>query len=284
MKFVIPVSLFGLILYICGCTPKQDLPAFVHINKPIFTDTSENQNIAPIAQDIKDAYLYIDNQLVGVYEIPATVPVLKEGRHKVQVFGGVIENGVASTRINYPFFNFYTDSITLITEGTTQLTPKIGYNASAIFALNEGFEGAGVNIENSENSTVGYQQVYKSTDSKVLDGNSCIKAVMLTDSDVVEIVPSQKFLFSTVKDMYLEFNYLSDADIFYGIDIYQSGNPLRLNMGGVRATATWKKAYIFLSDAANANRQRTLRPFLRINNPSNTSSTIYLDNIKLIYR
>ena len=45
----------------------------------------------------------MDDQLIGAFELPATVPILQNGKHRVSMYAGVIYNGISGTRGNYLF-------------------------------------------------------------------------------------------------------------------------------------------------------------------------------------
>ena len=53
---------------------------------------------------ITDAWVYVDDGLIGAFELPATIPVLAEGKHKLEIRPGIKLNGISSTRAPYPFY------------------------------------------------------------------------------------------------------------------------------------------------------------------------------------
>ena len=89
--------LFLLILLSCEKVDTNTIPGFIKIN-----DISLNSNIST---NITDAWVYIDDNLQGVYELPTNFPILEEGIHKLRIKAGIKDNGIGGTRIPYPFYS-----------------------------------------------------------------------------------------------------------------------------------------------------------------------------------
>ena len=70
--------LFLLLLFFsCEKVDPNNIPANIKINDITLTGSS--------TENITDAWIYINDQLQGVYEIPALFPVLNIGSHKLRV-------------------------------------------------------------------------------------------------------------------------------------------------------------------------------------------------------
>ena len=78
----------------------EGIPSYIQINEIVLEDESVTSNIT-------DAWVYIDEQLQGVYELPANFPVLAEGKHKLRIKAGIKDNGIASTRVIYPLYSSF---------------------------------------------------------------------------------------------------------------------------------------------------------------------------------
>ena len=77
----------------------NEIPSYMTIEN-ITLDQNSTHNIT-------DAWVYIDDNLQGVYELPANFPLLAQGKHKLRVKAGIKDNGIAGTRIPYPFYSSY---------------------------------------------------------------------------------------------------------------------------------------------------------------------------------
>src|ERR1051326_8915965 len=69
----------------------EKIPAYIHIDKIAFIPASASWQ-SPTSVKITDAWVYIDGQLVGAYELPCTFPVQCEGTHNILVEAGIKQN------------------------------------------------------------------------------------------------------------------------------------------------------------------------------------------------
>ena len=76
--------LIGIIFNSCS---KADYEATVpaYISVPSITLTTDYATQGSASSKITDAWVFVNDDLVGVYELPATFPVLKEGNQTVKV-------------------------------------------------------------------------------------------------------------------------------------------------------------------------------------------------------
>ena len=77
---------------------------------------------------IVDAWVYVDDNIVGCYELPAAFPVLKEGKHKVAVYPGIARDGIRDLRAQYPFMAPWENENVNLVEGVMDtLKPVFHY-------------------------------------------------------------------------------------------------------------------------------------------------------------
>src|SRR5262245_62560163 len=75
--------------------PEEPLPVYTRVDSIPFSITSANQGSG--TSSIVDAWVYLDDQLVGAFELPARFPVLaEEGTHTLTVSPGILVNGIKS--------------------------------------------------------------------------------------------------------------------------------------------------------------------------------------------
>jgi len=131
--------LIVLVLSSCQKEDTVDIPTYLKIEN-IVLDEGNTTSI------ITDAWVYVNDQLQGVYELPAKFPVLEEDIQTLRIKAGIKINGIASSRIAYPFYTSYFEDITFTPNETKTITPIVSYLDSIDF-FQEDFEGTGVNIE-----------------------------------------------------------------------------------------------------------------------------------------
>ena len=67
----------------------QKVPSYIHIESIEVDSLTDYFVYGANTHKITDAWVYVDDNLVGIYELPSTFPVLKKGQHKVAVRGGI---------------------------------------------------------------------------------------------------------------------------------------------------------------------------------------------------
>ena len=110
----------------------QTIPAYISIDSIYLqTDYSlEGSN----SQNITDAWVYVDDYLIGTFQLPARFPVLRQGTHTLSVIPGIKKNGIASTRITYPFYSTITQSVNLVPDSTINVgVMKTTYGSTTKF-------------------------------------------------------------------------------------------------------------------------------------------------------
>ncbi|HOV12628.1 MAG TPA: hypothetical protein PLL90_12785, partial [Bacteroidales bacterium] len=81
-----------VMLFFNSACKKTDLvPSYIHIDKIDLNTTYEFDGSNSCK--ITDAWVYIDGDLQGIYELPATFPVLANGQHTIMVRAGIKLNG-----------------------------------------------------------------------------------------------------------------------------------------------------------------------------------------------
>ncbi len=137
-------KLFFIVIICLSSCSKEDsdgIPAFIKINSIVLNDNATD--------NITDAWVYINDNLQGVYELPITFPVLEEGYHNIRIKAGIKENGIAATRIRYPFYSSYIiDNLRLQKDSITIIDPEVNYLDNLTY-FQEDFEGIGLNIEST---------------------------------------------------------------------------------------------------------------------------------------
>ena len=118
-------------LAIGGCNlinPDEQVPAYVRIESFAYIPGVAG---GPDTYDIASAFVFADNQLLGVFDLPAKVPVLREGPVKLKVEPAIYADGQRGTRVVYPFYTSYS-STSVLTAGTAlRLDPATSFTTSA---------------------------------------------------------------------------------------------------------------------------------------------------------
>ncbi len=266
-----------------GCNKEEPIPSYVHIDKITLSTIYSNEGSA--SNKILDAWVYIDDQFVGAFELPCTFPVLTVGTHTISVLSGIKENGITETRIPYPFYEKYVASIVLVAGEKTQVNPTTKYAALADFSWIEDFEGASPGICNN----LGVPD----TNMKVVNTPGLV--FELTGSGEVLLTGSATSYFGMSCNKYalpkvgapvfIELNYNCNTDFNVGIIGYSGSNIEVQSISlTLRPTTGWNKVYINLTnEVTGAVSASTFAIFFSLlKDPDLTASYVYLDNVKLV--
>jgi hypothetical protein len=289
--FFLSVVLSAVVLTSCDkFDNEQTIPSYLHIDKITLTD-NPMINEGSLSNKISDAWVYIDDQLIGAFELPATFPVLTKGKHNISIYPGIKMNGMVGTRVVYEFynkiqingFNFVQNSVSTIDSSLTNTS----YKDNVVF-WNEDFESSSVRFQKRPLSDTNI--IKTNTSGDVFEGGY---------SGIVTIDPLHSYFeiepkgdnFKLPKNsspIFIELNYKSNNSFYVGLMAYQSGQTLPSNQIAtiaIKPTTEWKKIYINLTpDVIDNYSYYNYKFFISAIKDENVSTAnILLDNIKLVY-
>lgn len=282
------ISLFLFITLLTGCEPKDDetlVPSYIHIEElHLIASPMQGSN----SSNITDAWVYIDEEFIGSFELPATVPILKTGSQKVVVRPGIKLNGIANTRNIYPFYEDLVLQLNLVRDSIIQWTStEVSYRSNTLFPWMENFNQSGLSLDTSSLSTV---NILKTNDPNLVfpeqDNSYSGMAILDNDTSVFEVVTNEIFDFpSSGNPVFLEMNYRNNQEIVIGVTYLTSGKLVKRPMVWLNKTNEWKKVYINLTvpkyDTPNATDFKIFIGALK--ETGTEDALIYLDNIKLVH-
>jgi len=263
--------------------PEEQIPSYIRIDS-ISLSIQDYSEYGSSSNKITDAWVYIDDQLIGAFELPAKFPVLWEGTHTVTVKAGIKVNGIAATRAIYPFYQPYVISMNLIKDSIITLNPTVTYFPSTV-KWNEDFE-VGISLVKTSfsDTTIG---TTLAGDPEAFDEGI---------SGVVHLDAARDFFQCTTINYYelpradnpvfLEMNYKTNEKIMVGLYANSTTQSERLEILNINSSNTWNKIYINLNNAIN---RTTINPdnfyvFFEVQKSSDVSSSkILFDNIKLVH-
>ncbi len=285
--FLITAFCSAAILTSCNfINPDEDAPAYIEIEKFTFDPTPTLAEMGPSSSvKIKDAWVYIDNELIGAFELPARFPVLKNGSAKVLVSPGIFLNGIASTRSPYPFYNASIQTIDLPANGTVKLNPVTSYFDAAECNYCESFDGAGFSMTaTAQSDTVMYQ--LPAGDPNIFEGNSSGVIYLDTANTIFEVTSTSDYdLPGAGAAVYLEFDYKINQSMQAGLYVtLPDGSNPQVPLITLNPTDTWNKIYIQLGYTVSAYAAATGFKvyFGALKSEDVANPVFYLDNIKVV--
>ncbi len=264
----------------------QTVPAYLKIDTISVTTYYPDQGTR--SHKITDVWIYVNDNIVGAYELPAYFPVLAEGLNDLQIRPGIKLNGISSTRVPYPFyepieyedFQFVADSTHVIHH------PVADYYEDLLFSWMEDFEGAGLSLdENPASDTVIVRVVRENSPEPE---TKYAGAIFLSDENPIYSAASYN-AFEMPRQgspALMELEWKSDNYLNTGLLIRDPGGYVKVPLLILKHSETWNKVYINLGPNLSLHPQASeYRVYFEagIDNDKDFS-TIYIDNIKVIQR
>ena len=290
MKIFRYLSFLLIVLVLFSCKKfkgSQEIPAYLRIEPWTFTTNYLIYGAATHA--ITDAWVYVDGNLLGCYEIQShddgmyvMVPVLEKDSHKLQIYPGIKLNGIASTRIQYPFYKPYVTTRTLTPGEIDTIRPFTVYYSIDSTSMRfkreamEDFEDINnIKLDSTSNSKTKIKQISHRTNPNAwmdpLDTLNHYRSgrVQLTDSINIFDIASKELRNLPTVGMYIHTAQtgVMDKELYY-----------------LKATDDWKKVYLNFSPTVTENFSADyVKFYFRGLYGGADTTNFYFDNLKLIY-
>lgn len=278
------ISLCCIVAGFTSCNvinPAEPIPAYISIDTIMLTTNLSSEGSA--SHKIVDAWVYVDNEAVGTYEMPAKFPVLAAGTHTISIQPGILLNGINATHLAYPYYQQLTKTVELIAGQEIKLSNLVTrYKEGLTFDLKEDFEGL-IPFSPSDGSTVG--MTIGSDVSQSFEGGY---GVVKLDSGAYgfEIKSNQLLLPNNGTNIYLEMNYKNSAPFLVILQAEDAfGNSIKNSIITLNTKNEWNKIYIELRPTMlktpDASKFRILFGTTRAD--ASTKEEFYFDNVKVVH-
>ena len=231
--------------------------------------------------DIVDAWVFDNEQLVGVYELPAVVPILRGGDANIRVRPGVKLNGQASSRWPYEFLEDFVQTVELFEDSVVCISPTLPYKENAQTPWVEDFE---TSTQQSLTATSVSQNSVEIVSGEEAFDTKSAKLSLLPGQSIFECQSNQAFpLPDAGASVILEFSYKCTRPFVVSVFSSNPGGSVQTPVLQVNASEEWNHIYISLTDIASqffTGQHRPVFGFIRTDS-SDEEITVYLDNIKL---
>jgi len=282
MKYFIIIALVTLGL--SGCIKNNDIPSYININPWVLEDNpNSTHNAGVLTHNFSNAWVYVDNQLLGVFELPCTVPVLKTGSSEIRIYPTVLNNGISATKKVYPFVEYYTAYVTLESNEVTEINPVTRYKTNAQFW-----------IEDFENATFKMNEGNTSEASLIVESNGANtnrygRVYLNSTQSTWYAYTTEELAFPTGTDVYLEIEYYNTNNVVTGLLVNKSDgtteNNINIQMNAREpGNEVWKKIYIDLKELVNLSGGiGFLQSFQAALDDDDSEGLILIDNIKVVH-
>ena len=291
--------LIVIVSLLSSCVKNNPDPSWITVNGWQLIENPNNLivNTGVLTHNISEAWVYVDNDLMGVFELPVTIPVLTAGNSVIQIYPAIRNNGIASTKKVYPFLEPYTVSKNLIQNEEVAISPVTQYYSSVKFNV-EDFENGGTSVV--QEGLTSSALISYSSDPAIYD-------LEINGGEFLQInldETNSEWIASTIfngggsvlnmplpigKEVYLEIDYHTTNKFTSGLlGIGSNGLQDNANVtitADEPGSAVWKKIYIDLREIVSGMQGKDYYEFSfqAILDENESSGQINIDNLKAVY-
>jgi len=263
--------------------PEEQIPAFIRVDS-ISLSTNASTEGKPV-QNFTDAWVYDNEKLVGIYELPAIVPILREGDANIRIRGGIKLNGQVGTRIPYFFSKDFSQTVELFPDSQVHINPTLTFLEGVTFDWLENFDNpTTISLVKTPQSQADVRLI---TDTESYDGKS-LKLALEADQIIFEckLAGAGVDIPGGGTPSILEFTYRCNNSFVVGLFSTDPGGTIQTPIIVLNPTEDWNHIYVNLTDAVSANpnfsAQNPFFGFLRDEGVEGEAFVI-LDNIRMMY-
>jgi len=284
---IIIILSFSFCFHSCEIiNPAEEIPSYIKIDTFLFTNNPNILEQGGLSSQITDVWVYVDNQPVGAYELPACFPVLNSGEHEILFLPGIKISGISNARGAYPFYTSARFNTTLYPDSIIDLSSKAltKYHDEVIFAFIEDFEDAGIVFEKGPNSDT---SIYRTSEAgDVFEGS--YSGIIRLDNDRPNALLTTTAAYPLpkgYKPVFMELNYKTNHEFIVGLYANSYANIISQDILIINKTDKWKKIYINLTQTvsryATANDYTLYLRAVKLDEVAEPK--ILVDNVKVLY-
>lgn len=282
-RFILILSFLAILASCEKFEGDQTVPAYLTIDSLYLQTDYATQGSA--SHKITDAWVYVGEEFIGAFEMPARFPVLKSGKHPVKIYPGIKKNGIAATRTSYLFYAPVEKNITFAPDSTSVIgTQKTTYFNTTLFTWKEDFEDVALSLDTTPRSTA-WIRLTQDEDS-TFEGMHSAKVVLDSVHDFFEAQTHDEYVIPAAP-VYLEMDFNLSQSMIVGVIVYSTSTLAQVPILTLSPTnGTWKKIYIDLSNSLNGyTGMITYRVYLgTFKEPDKLNSVLMFDNMKIVTR
>lgn len=291
MKKLALIAIVATIL--AGCVRNNPDPAWLEVTEWTFESNAigvvGDEGI--LTHNFTDAWVFIDNKFIGVFEVPFKIPVLVSGESEIKLYPTIRNNGISATKKIYPYADPYIISANLVQNQTLTVNPVTRYKDNTIIRLWDFDDPGNLQIEAGQNSNTTLifdndPMVMTSINGSGYGHVNFTNSMNQWQATSLELsdVPQQQ------AEVYLEIDYYNTVPIVTGVIAVEpsavTGNVnVQINSQD-EAEIEWKKIYLDLKTIVSGypNAYAYRLSFDAILPDSLQTGYINIDNMKLVHR
>lgn len=273
-----------LVLFVGSCDlEKEPIPAYIHL-EPFIVDVTQGTK----KQALNDAWVSLaeTGDFLGVYELPATLPIIADGNIDLIIEPGILENGIKVTPNIYKFMTRYETSVDLTPGEIDTIQPLTQYDPRVIFHFQADFEGTN-SLDVVIDTSITLETKNFSEQEGGFEGTS-VGFVLDENNPKMEVATSEQMELPTEGDVaVMEMHYKNEGILQVALLGYEDNNPTPVltYFFALNPQSSWNKIYIDLTATLiqYGIRFKNFRILFGAQLSSEQSTSTYLiDNIKVM--
>lgn len=261
--------------------PEEQIPSFLCIDTIAINPTSLQ---GTDDHDIVDAWVFENEKLVGVYELPAVVPILKSGESDIRIRPGVKVNGQVGSRWAVEFLEDYIGTIELFEDSVVCVNPTLTFKPNVVIPWQEDFESSSLITLTA--TDLSQENVLVITGEEAYQSKTALLRLPAGE-DFFECKSAEAFpLPDAGASVILEFTYKCNHVFNVGLLSGNSSTTVQTPILQINPTDEWKHIYVSLTQTASAIFTATGHaPFFWYIREEGMDDEIkvYIDNIRVLH-
>jgi len=275
---------------------QEQIPTYIHIDSFGFV---YNNSVHPLnlsgsnalyyttSHYVSTVWAYYNNNPVGAFDLPATIPILANDSGTLQLQPGIDMDGLNDFLTSYPFYEFDTFSFNanpgkIIThEPNTRFFNNVALREISYF--DQGLEGFGpwgvwngADISVLSNSSL----VFQGRGSGQIQLNRGLRDTFSIDTSASFPIAYDS---SSTNPAFIELNYLSTMPFSIGIKGNLAGIYDTETLISLYPSPTWQKVYLQVTDFVQQFKATSYNLYIYAGLlPDTATGSLYIDNVQLV--
>jgi len=271
------LALVSLLIFVSGCemiNPTEKIPSYIHIDSFSFAHTP---NTGTQSHNIPSIWVYLDNAPIGLFDLPATIPILSDKGGSLTFRPGIFYSGLSDVVVPYPFYQRDTADFDPNPGQVVNINPVTRYYPDSILSMTtEDFESGNSFVQVSGDT------LEKSNNPEYVFEGNYGGVIRLNNTQDAENIMSQPFTTVNNSEVYLELNYKGNVSFQVGMQFSEGASDVKSYLFGFRPRAEWTKVYVALQDFIYAYPNKTYRILIKVSELSPSNGYIAFDNFKIV--
>ncbi len=260
--------------------PSEPVPTYVRIDS--FGFTGNPAVTGSNSHKITNVYVYFNNAPVGIFDLPATFPVIAKEKGTLTVLPGIYYDGLSGYISIYELYQGKQMELDPQPGGQVSFNPVTSYNPGVLLQSNDEFEGPGV--DNSFVKLSGDTSIHNVFNSEVFEGNGSGLIYLRPGKDSATQISRVGRALATGKQNFLELDFKGNMPLVIGVSTtLNTGGGYSAYFIGLKPRSEWGKVYIGLDEFIGVHQGYDYKIMLHTEKPAGqTDGYVYVDNVKVI--